>query len=678
MWGESDFPVTMGDMTRNNDQKEPIMNARTATVKNQQNHREGSAESPKCAGMPKPGLGIRRTLVAGTAVLCTLGVSATIAPSMAYAAPPAAVSSVASAASSEEEVQAAIDRLRADGMWFEDTGLKASAADFVDPVGMAKDFGMVAFNQLFTYQGGSGILDPLLEALGFADTSLTDSLDEINTSIKQLRDDLGTISTGIEGLLDGQDQTNYLTSYNSANTAAGRLNTSLKSVSSWVDQGLTPTESQTSDLQTTVRNSISDLSGATTNSTAGTIPLMMKAQPERLSDLEGYWDDVETARASYRASLAQGIAALDVLTRWDATGTVAADLTLAVDDSQEAVQGLYDYGVAVDQATTRSSALVTVGDTVYAPSDAPGADGESWAEVSYHVDELEPVLKDMAAGYDPADHGGQSLESYLTERGVETRALYLGTFTLSKQDDGAFWYYTPVATEGRIVGNSYESSVVPLGPETESESSAKADRDAAERTVESKVALRSLPANELAGEATAPMPSVNRYLHVREADALLAPGTYEGNVGETWTDVGHTKAELAPILNSFVDSYRADEHDGATLEEVLADRGFPTTVYYADTARLNKVEGSIDWDYQAVVTRASIIGNEYVTAEVPVGVQYTSGDTKAKATADMNKLTTKLGLAPALRTMSVDLDRGGHAASFDADAIHEAAFGVTG
>ena len=346
---------------------------------------------------------------------------------------------------SQAEVDAALERLRADGMLVEEgeefsVGVTAA---------QATTFGRSLFNGV-AFGGGQVILSEVLSLMGYdPDSQLTSALQEISASIKALNDEVRRISEQVERLLEGQDRSNFYNSYTQAGMSAANLDTAMRSVSGWVERDLDPSESNLSDMQTIVTTSIGQLDFALNNPTTGTVPLMMKAaDPAGVSDLENYWLQIDTLRDDYRAVLAQGLATLSMMERWDHTGTIGADLETFTPRATATVADMYEYGVSleVNRLHARYSQWLLL------PLGAQPVSGEFDAHNVGNRNQVEPVLQAMAAHYRPADHGGQTLESVMQAHGIPSAINYLDTYGAELRNNR----WTPVNLVGRINGNTYE------------------------------------------------------------------------------------------------------------------------------------------------------------------------------------------------------------------------------
>lgn len=357
---------------------------------------------------------------------------------------------------SAHDVQEALKRLRADGMLVEapalgeNHGPAASANPDLYPR-QAATFGRSLFNGV-AFLGGQVALDLVLTEMGYdPEGDLNAALADINSSIAELTEEVRRISEQVEQLLAGQDRANFYNSYTQAGIAAANLDTALRSVNGWIERDLQPTESNLSDMQTVITTSLGQLDFLLNNPTTGTVPLMMKAaEPAAVSDLENYWKQIEVVRDDNRAVLAQGLTALSLMQRWDTSGTIAADLATFTPSALQTVRGMYRYGVALDadRVHVKGSA------TMMLPAGASPVAGESEARVVGDTWGVRPLLTSLADAYQPSLHGGQTLEHYLTSRGVPTSINYSDTYFAAPRDGG----WRSVNTVGRISGDSYGES----------------------------------------------------------------------------------------------------------------------------------------------------------------------------------------------------------------------------
>ena len=381
--------------------------------------------------------------------LLILAVVAPLMTSTVALAKPAAASTPASVATSQQnesrQVSVALDRLRNDGMLDQSTAKRPDVS-----LMPASTFGRSLFNGV-AFAGGQVILSQILSAMGYdPDRDFSQALKEINDSIAALNEDVRRISEQVERVLEGQDRTHFYNSYTQAGIAAANLDTAMRSVGAWIEKDLQPSESNLSDMQTVITTSIGQLDFLLTNPTTGTVPLMMKAaEPSGVSDLKAYWDQVDTVRDDYRAVLAQGLATLSAMERWDATGTIAADLETFTPRAKQTVGQMYEFGVAVDADRVHVRGI----DAILLAKGTKPVSGESGARDIGNRGEAEPLLQALAANFRSGDHGGQTLESYLKANGVPTSINYLDTYTVEPRNNR----WASLNTVGRISGNTYQA-----------------------------------------------------------------------------------------------------------------------------------------------------------------------------------------------------------------------------
>lgn len=403
--------------------------------------------------------------VATTALLVTaaLALSTLLVPTKARAAAPAddrltgahappTIATAEEAAVAQSEVDAALARLAADGALVADTPEIAERA--VAP-GLASLFGQALFKGI-VYGGGRVAMTEALGALGYdPDRELAAALDDLKRSIDQLNAEVEALARGMEDVLAGQDRTRFQQAYIAAGTAATNIGTTSTAVKGWIERGVTPSESNLSDAQTVLRNSIGLVDFHAGNEVSGVLPLMMHAaEAAGVSDLSDYWASIDTTRDDYRAVQAQALGTLDLMLRWDNTGTIASDLAEFTPVATASVERVYSYGIALqgDLVHAKGSRHVLASPGAATP---PGTTGRA---VGNHAD-IQPTLSALAANYRSDQHGGRSLEQYLRDNGVPTYARYWDSYDCGYHDNFMRSWYT----EGYISGNGYHQRVVYFG-----------------------------------------------------------------------------------------------------------------------------------------------------------------------------------------------------------------------
>ena len=153
-------------------------------------------------------------------------------------------------------------------------------------------------------------------------------------------------------------------------------------------------------------------------------------------------------RDDYRAVLAQGLAALSLMERWDTTGTIAADLATFTPQAKKTVAEMYGYGVALGANRLHSQNSTEI----LLPLGAAPATGELGSHTIGNRDQVEPLLQSLAANYRAEDHGGLTLEATMRARGLPTSINFSDTYTAEVRN--VRW--TSLNLVGRIRGNNYE------------------------------------------------------------------------------------------------------------------------------------------------------------------------------------------------------------------------------
>ncbi|MFZ2015594.1 MAG: hypothetical protein WAV00_17395 [Nocardioides sp.] len=360
------------------------------------------------------------------------------------------------------EVDAAVERLRAAGMWADET--PGSYAENAASTGLAKDFGGRLLSEAFTY-GSTWALDEVLTRLGLnADADLAAALGKVGLSITALQADVTRMMEMMHQVLHGQDKSNFYSSYTGAGLAASRIDTAMRSVADWVKHDLQPSEKNVSDMALVVNVAMGELAFITTNPVTGTIPLMMKAaEASNVTDFNwSFYEKIDEVRDSYRATYAQGLATMDMLLAWDRDGTVSTTRARLVSDAVAATKRAYEHGIELNVATPTKGPVVQVrnGDRLISAwtPDAVNGNGWNFTNTQYRQ-HLEPILRSMAENYNPAQHGGVSLQKYLEDRKIPTSFVYYDSFHNYKKTGGGtltrYISYELRANTGEIRGNDY-------------------------------------------------------------------------------------------------------------------------------------------------------------------------------------------------------------------------------
>jgi len=338
---------------------------------------------------------------------------------------------------------------------------------------IASSLGKEVFKSIAS-KGGDMVLEEVLAALGYGSDSeaeVLQALAEIQASIDALSNEVQAIHQGIERLLHESDKQNYYNSYRKSAEASTAISTESLRVQGWIKNGLTPNESVLAASQTVVTGSIGQLADNTVDTTAGTIPMMMRAaEPSRVSDLVGYWFDIDAARDGYRANLAQGLVTLDLMTRWDSDGTIASDIDTLTPVAESSVHAMYSFGLDIPQPERLGYVNIVGSNELLVPKEAiayPKLNAKNWVTLGNTRAEYEPRFQKMAEYFQPTDDNGpQSIEELLTTRGFPTRIDYADTYHLDyKVIEGCPYdgcvptrtWATITSTEGYIEGNQYKT-----------------------------------------------------------------------------------------------------------------------------------------------------------------------------------------------------------------------------
>ncbi|MEQ6902572.1 hypothetical protein [Nocardioides sp. YIM 152588] len=413
----------------------------------------------------------RTTLRAAVLLISTpLALSAVDLGAAVAATEPPAASAAYSAEDREKHerrVEAALDRLRADGMLADPA--PTAAAENAGPTTLAKEFGGRLLSEAFS-SGTGWAFDEVIAGLGLGSgADLTDALRQLGTSISALQADVTRILQLMHEVLHGQDKANFYNSYTQAGIAASRIDTAARSVADWVENDLTPSEKNVSDMALVVNTSMGELDFLASNPVTGTIPLMMKAaDASTVTDFDwDYYDQIDEVRDGYRASYAQGLAAIDLLTGWDHDGTVTVTRNRLTTDAIAATMSLYASGVTPDVTPPTGEPVVQPrnGERMLSAWSTQQVQGNGWSRhngLGRNI--LEPALRGMANGYDPAKHGGVTLQKYLEDRNIPTSYVFHDSFHNHKQTSGGaltrYISYELRANIGEIRGNDYRERTI--------------------------------------------------------------------------------------------------------------------------------------------------------------------------------------------------------------------------
>ena len=381
-------------------------------------------------------------------------------------------------------IEAAIERLEADGMWSQDV---PQTADAVAISNLATLFGSSVLRAAYSNGMKIGIME-LLRGLGYdSNSSIEQMLGDLQSSLESLHADIEQMNVGIEALLHGQDRTDFRASYSSAGKSAARIGSAMNSVRGWIDDDLEPSEANLSDIQTVVTMSISELGFMVNNPTTGVLPLMSAAaEPNGVSDLQHYWAQIDAARDDYRATLGQGLLTLDMMLVWDTTGTIESDLRVTADATVDMTEAMYALGVAPPMPTHEQHApdgvpYLHARDSPYllAPdvrNDNQYTDPWKWVRIqqrpgdnpdrAFVRESMGPML-DALRQYRSEHNDGKTLQQTMQGMGIPTKYVFADGFHIYERETGGgltFYYdYLVRATLVEIKGNEVVTSTADLG-----------------------------------------------------------------------------------------------------------------------------------------------------------------------------------------------------------------------
>lgn len=357
---------------------------------------------------------------------------------------------------SEATVEAALARLRADALVVEPDAQPESSRAAGATSKLARDFGK-RFMGGVAGNGEAMALDLTLKALGYdPDEELFNALADIKGSIQALDAEIGEIRSLMMELLHENDKQNFYNSYTQAGIAANRINTVIQTVSNWIDKGLQPSEQNVTDVHTVLRSALSDVSWMYNNEVTGVLPFAMKAEAAHVmekSGIEAYHARIGELRSNFRSVLAQGIAGLELIERWDRDGTIAADRALFAKEGVKDVRAAYSTGLL--QTGTFDQPYVTSqgGGFLLGPR-TTSADGipQGWSRVTA-PSQIVDQLRDMSKNYGQDNHGGRTLERLMKDNGV-AHAYWIGNHRHDAQRVVGFG--TKKCIDVRLIGNFIE------------------------------------------------------------------------------------------------------------------------------------------------------------------------------------------------------------------------------
>ena len=279
-------------------------------------------------------------------------------------------------------------------------------------------------------EGGGMAFRAVMNVLGLGDDGIGAQLSELQSSINALNSKIGKLTTAIEDLQDTTAWQGFLNQHKDANKQVNAIYTSFASIMGWLSYGVDPDTAGWTNARKNIDDAISELAGSYLNPGQGIVDMrdgsiyqLMNAVPQRVASVESYWTIIDEYRDYYRAAIAVGFLALDLIEdNYDTTGTTRVMADNALKAGQNAVLGMYAYGVA----PKRPISGVEVLDFVQLRSETKGYAAAEYAVLDDSATmqvagtAFTAWIKDVASKYRPDHHDGMTLEEFFIESNVPT------------------------------------------------------------------------------------------------------------------------------------------------------------------------------------------------------------------------------------------------------------------
>ena len=366
----------------------------------------------------------------------------------------------------------------------EQSDLQAGTAAYDDAAAkLAKSLGKELFGELFRFGLGS-VFDVVFDLFGKSEADpLNETLNEIMASLDSLQQLQQQTLQEIEALHDAIKLQTYRTLNAHVVMVAGEIEMQTRIAALLAEQGEVDPDIARG-VGEALAGSVGQISYLVVDAESGTIPALIDAFDENVTNGNDYWNNLDTYRDNVRAMLAQAVVtASAVADNWDPAGTYAQAIA---DTSVETVATMYEFGVQPDKLTggNRNGAdyFQVQGEMALTPRFNPGAnmwgvmpylneDQETWELKVASTELLEGHLQKMAANYRPSLHDGKTLEQYLRDNDFPTRFAYDDSIRVVNYTTGASkctwfstqyrYHYSTVAVDfGTIVGNDYERQTI--------------------------------------------------------------------------------------------------------------------------------------------------------------------------------------------------------------------------
>lgn len=336
-------------------------------------------------------------------------------------------------------------------------------------------------------RGGSAMaFNAIMKAIGLGGDDVGAQISELKSSINALNTRIGQLTDEIEGLKDETVWQGFIQQHTRANLEVNAIYTNFKSVTGWLDAGISPDTDGWTKARGRIEDAVSALAGSDLNPGKGIVDMrdgaiyqLMNAIPQRAASVESYWTIVDEYRDYYRAAIAIGFLALDLIEdNFDTSGTTRIIADNALEAGQIAVENMYAYGIAPERPRNGADVMDFVQlrweTTGYASAEYAVLDDTATLRLSGPA--LRTWIQNLVSEYRPAHHDGQTLEEFLIDSGVPT-AYFLDSSNgwessgwqlnmvkdaVPHMDQPPLWEVRPRVIQ--IKGNNAEETYVSLCP----------------------------------------------------------------------------------------------------------------------------------------------------------------------------------------------------------------------
>lgn len=374
------------------------------------------------------------------------------------------------------EVQQALSEIRAGTGADEGGDVGADSARAAAPVSLAQKFGS-SFLKGLLRGAGHETFSVVLAELGFDSgdqREVVAALAQIQGSLSEIREQNRQIIEAIEQVHNEVLRANFKRANADVVRYSDNIQDTLRVIQHWINEDVTPEQSTVTLTVLDLRAHASDMRGAASDQDSGAVPLLLQAYDRNVSNTEQLWEAVGEYRDQVRASMAQAVAGIELaIEHWNhPSDEYTASHTVASESALATVDAMYATGVAPSGpggspfVQLQNSAALTE----FAQGGVPAGDQWLWENAHVTAKDTEPWLQQLASNYRPANHGGMTLEVFLTSQGVPTSYVFTDAwgYRTTYEWDNVLKsrrnvYYTPEAKLGRIVGNQYHVSRVTFG-----------------------------------------------------------------------------------------------------------------------------------------------------------------------------------------------------------------------